>query len=753
MPGTTGAWGLGLLFWSVVGLLLMAGPAVATERWKVLVVGESGSDSLPAGHPAWQRVDQAIAEQLIASGFSTYDKAALGLTLACSQPPCGNRPVADYVRWAREQRGGIDLIVIYSITAADKQGPAVKRWQVRVPGRMVDVSTAEIVDQWRGGEDELSDQPAGCAEACLRDWLADRLADTGSNVGAILAEKLAAYRREFVYEAQVAGFALGEFDRLEAALRAAPGYSGGSLKMREVRDMHREWLHTRATRGYEFRTPLGGGQLNVLLDGVLDDAGIDAAVRYEAGGRQFSIERRGVPYLCRYVGGLVALILALAAAWIARIYRQHEVALSRVRSPREKLAYLDQLSSRGLPWLPSWRRRARDWRAEASKVDAALSRVQRCVAEDDFEQAAKALAEAEALEPQHPEVKAAAERLPRQRKAAALVAEAKQRQGTEPAAAAHALSEAIKLDEALRPTLKPLMATLQAELRRGAVNSAAQQGQQAMAAGHPYAALRAIGKGISTISGLDGMAAELASLRKLADQARSMITPLTGPARGTGLFERLRIATDDQVDVGRGSVADAGAIGLGYKRASRLGKQTRLLRDRNGLQIEDAGSTNGTQLDGQLLSSGKPVHLHGRHEIALGSNRETESSGACRLIVQVPAGAPNSAIIACDPAPLRVLDREQLAAAWPTRAEDLSATWLALADPISLALGDALLPAGDGDQPVIALGYDNGYFIEPPDNGDASGVRIDGEPVTTRTPISAEAKLSINGRPFGLVAW
>lgn len=731
--------------------LLLALPAAATERWKVLIVAESATDSLPSQHPAWQRVDQAIAEELTAAGFSTYDKAALGLTLACAKQPCGNRPVADYVRWAKEQQGGIDLIVIYSINATEQRGAAVKRWQVRVPGRMVDVATAEVVNQWRGGEDELSDQPGGCGEACLRDWLADRLADTGANVGAVLAEQLRSYTREFVYQAQINGLALAEFDRLEAALRSAPGYSGGSLTMRQVRDMHREWLHTRASRSYEFRTPLGAGQLNVLLNGVLDDAGIDAAVRYS--GREFSVERQGIPYLSRYLGLTLLLGLLMASVWLARGYRQHEISLSRAASPREKLDYLDRLSARGLPWLPSWRGQAKAWRENVGKVDAALARAERAAAQEDFEQAAQALAEAEALEANHPTVKAVAEQLPRQRKAAALVAEANEKKDADPADAAHALAEAMTLAPARKAALQPLLDTLQSRLRLGAVQQASQLAQSAMDQGHPYTALRAVGQGIAAIRGLDGLAAELAALHKLADLARAMITPITGPARGTGLLERLRIAVDDQVGIGRGSVADTGAVGVGYKRASRIGKQTRLLRDRNGLQVEDAGSTNGTQLDGQLLSPNKPVRLHASHEIALGGNRETGASGACRLSLRIPPGATNSGIIACDPAPLRMLDAAELAAAWPSKTEDLSVVWLALADRVPLTLDEVLLPAREGDKVVIALGYDNGYFLAPIEDGSPSGVRIDGEPVTTRTPISAGAQLSLNGRTFGLAPW
>ena len=750
-PRTTGVVACALWAFTLLWVSALTATATAGERWNVLVVGESSPDSMPLTHPAWRRVDEAISEQLTAAGFSIYDKAALGLALNCDSGACGNRPVSDYVRWAREQRGGIDLIVIYSITATERRRPATRQWQVRVPGRMVDVETAEIVDQWRGGGDEFNDEPGGCAEDCMRDWLGERLAQTGAGVGDVLAQKLGAYARQFTYQALAKELALSEFDRLEQALRSAPGYAGGHLKMLEVKDMHRQWLHTRATRSYEFRTSLGAGALNDLLNSVLADAGINATVRYQ--GREFAIAREGIPYIGRYASAAIALLLMLAAAVLTARYRRHELDLSRANSPRESLAYLDRFASTGLPWLPAWRRRAEVWRQQVSTVDAALDRARRCAADEDFEAAHLALADAKEIEPAHPEVKDLSERLPRQRRAVDLVGQARAQLTSEPAAAAHALAEAMSLDPARKRELQTLMDTLQGVLRRGTVRQAEQQAQDAMAQAQPYTALRAAGQGIAAIRGLDGMATELAVLRRLADQARAMIVPLRGPARGTGLLDRMLFVVGDSVEIGRGSAVDVGAVGVGYKRASRIGKQTRLQRDRLGLLIEDIGSTNGTQVDGQLLPANKPVRLQGEYDISLGGNRETGAAGACRFKLRVFPGEAASAALACDPAPLRLLDSAQLAEVWPSRREDLGNVWLALAGPVPLALGEALRPAHEGESAVIAVGYDEGYYVAPIDEASPSGVRIEGELITTRTPLSATAQLSIDGRPFGLAPW
>lgn len=723
--------------------------AVESERWKVLVVADRTVDALPADHPGWRQVDESIANQLIAAGFSIYDKTAL--LLECAAPPCGDRPVAEYVRWARGQRGGIDLMVIYSISAHQQRGPAVTHWRLRVPGRMVDVETSEVVDQWAGGEDEHSDQPGGLSETALRAWLADKLAITGATVGDVLAEKLSAYRREFVYRIDVEGLALGEFDRLESALRSAPAYAPDNLKAPITRNMHREWLHSRASRRYELRTQLGEVALNKYLHDVLADAGVTAVLRYEA--RELSIIRQGTPYVGRYASGVLLTMVALMALWLARAYRQHEIALARTDSARESLRYLEGLSSRGLPWLPEWRRRAITWREQVERVDSAIAGVRRGIDDGAFDEATTELAQAQALEPRHPELMMLAESLPRQRKAATLIARAQAQQEIDPADAARALTEAIALDPERRAILQPQLDTLQERLRRGAVHQALEQAQAALTQGQVYRALSAVGKGMAAIRGLDGMAQAHENLRCLADQARSSISPLTGPMRGVGLLDRVRVVVDDDVDIGRGSVADVGAVALGYKRASRIGKQTQLRRDRSGLQIMDLGSTNGTELDGRPLPPHSATRLSSMHTLSLGGNRESGATGACRLSVRVIPGAAGSAALACDPAPLRLLDPAQLAAAWPTREQDLLTVWLALSDPVPLMLDEVLLPTCERENAVIALGYDHGYFLVPVDETKPAMVRIDGEPITTRTPISATAQLTINDRPFGLVPW
>lgn len=717
-------------------------PVQASERWVVLVaVDRPGSSTdLDDDHPIWQEVESAVAEALVPrtesnATLSAYTSRSLG----CNSSQCRNKTPNQWARWALQQNRGINLVVAVRLHA-DANTIAMKRWRVEIIADMIDPESEDLFDQARTpGHVEFVDESQSRDERGQRNWLASRVAREGREIGTIIFDKLGPDRR-FVYRIRAENLALGEHELLQSSLPLEAGV--------QTTYPYQELLHQRVTKEYGLTTDMGALQLERLLNELLAGG---AFVTRES--REIIIRRHGMPYLGRYAGGGLLVLASVVALWMMYVYRRHEAALAQANSPREALAYLEQVSGRGLPWLPRWRVRATGWKHSVDKVNALLARVQRHMDEDAFEEAADELAEAAMLEPRHPQVVVLAEALPRQRRAVDLVAQARAQLTSEPAAAAHVLAEAMSLDPTRKRELQTLMDTLQGVLRIGAVKQAEQQAQDAMAEGQPYTALRAVGQGIAAIRGLDGMATELAVLRRLADQARAMIVPLRGPARGTGLLDRMLFVVGDSVEIGRGSAADVGAVGVGYKRASRIGKQTRLQRDRAGLLVEDIGSTNGTQVDGQLLPANKPVRLQGEYDISLGGNRETGAAGACRFKLRVFPGEAASAALACDPAPLRLLDSAQLAEVWPSRREDLGNVWLALAGPVPLALGEALRPAHEGESAVIAVGYDEGYYVAPIDEASPSGVRIEGELITTRTPLSATAQLSIDGRPFGLAPW
>ena len=138
----------------------------------------------------------------------------------------------------------IDLIVIYEVVASQRVSAATRPWRVQVPGRMVDVANAEIVDQWSGGDNEFSDLPFGCVDACEANWIANRVAEVAREVGAVLAEKLAGYERKFVFQAKADGITPGVPPNLVMRAYRVPRWVGIAALAppnRRSRDESRGW--------------------------------------------------------------------------------------------------------------------------------------------------------------------------------------------------------------------------------------------------------------------------------------------------------------------------------------------------------------------------------------------------------------------------------------------------------------------------------------------------------------------------------
>ena len=732
-------------------LFMVVFPALAhASDWQILVVGDVTQSTLPTGHPAWRRVDRAITSELISKGFDVYAQEALQLTPACEADQCPEPSVEDLIALARRTSASIDLVVTYSVTVTGREGAAVRQWQLRLPGRMIDISTSAIVDQWAGTLTEAADMTAGCEAACLREWLADLAGRSGTELGSVLATKLDAYVREYAYRLVLAAFTPAERDNLMRALRDAPDYRSGDLKQGE-NVSYVQWLHSLVNSTATLKTPLPSGALRERLERAAAALDIPLQVNYEGG--EFSLRRDGAPYKTRYFSGVLLPILAAVALWLF-LRRRHLLEQFRLLqeedSPSAGLAFVGNPRNRLLPMPDTWPPVIDTWRSRDREADAALAAARHALQQRELGRAKCELERALAADPGRADARTLQAELPALERAQALVAQAREQIESDPSAASRLLAEAGALDAELADAVMPLQQRARDHLRQHVIRDYLKRGVRALDQGQCYRAASCAGLGLLELRGIESFGEENQRLSELLERARAELVPLAGDARAVGGLPHTRFLVGDEVQLGRAMGEQPGVIACNYQRASRVGKQALLQRSHSGFSIIDQGSTHGTLVADTAVSNKRPTTLYDGAVISLGGAREPSRKGAARLQVNLPLADALYAELRFTDAHLKLLDQSELATVWPSMAEDLQRTWLWFAQALPLYEVDGVVQAGrvpEGDAGVLlsyTTGERAGYRVAPldPDNPDRR-VTLEGEWLSTTMPLARGAQLMI----------
>lgn len=168
----------------------------------IMIAGEDADPgTLPRGEDSFNRVERAIAEQLIARGFKVYDETAITQDLL----PQGRvrRKLPELLEIAKLAKTPIDVIVVFELHFWAKPMKYVHdafQPSVRVTGRMIRVRGGQDLGNYEYGSDiELDPIPGSCVripnDRCVEEAVGNQARPIGSAVGNGLATKLAAYLR------------------------------------------------------------------------------------------------------------------------------------------------------------------------------------------------------------------------------------------------------------------------------------------------------------------------------------------------------------------------------------------------------------------------------------------------------------------------------------------------------------------------------------------------------------------------------
>ncbi len=172
-------------------------PAVAQQRLEVnlLALGEDASpNSVPRGHPLFQRVAGALNEALIQRGFRVYDETAV--TMKFTDQRRKRRDDAYLIDVARVvSEPPIDALLIFEVTVrapVDPQSPIKERQpSLSIAARIIGVRDGRIFARSENKPEIVLPRIAfDCRGLCIADLVGDHASDIAKAMAAEMADTL-----------------------------------------------------------------------------------------------------------------------------------------------------------------------------------------------------------------------------------------------------------------------------------------------------------------------------------------------------------------------------------------------------------------------------------------------------------------------------------------------------------------------------------------------------------------------------------
>jgi hypothetical protein len=168
--------------------------AYPADQPNIMVVGEDADeDTVPRHSRIFNRVSDAIRNQMMAMGFQTFNETAV--TMDMTNPGRIRRTDAELISVARSITATpIDVIIpfqIYASTNPDAYSD-MKHLRIRIVGRMLQVQSGRDLGNFEVavGPRGLRPLPTVCNPDCVLEHVGDEAKPIANEVGAILARKL-----------------------------------------------------------------------------------------------------------------------------------------------------------------------------------------------------------------------------------------------------------------------------------------------------------------------------------------------------------------------------------------------------------------------------------------------------------------------------------------------------------------------------------------------------------------------------------
>ena len=176
----------------ILALFLISSTYVhAANNANILVIGnDANKGSVSRNSPVFTRVIGALANQMHDNNFDVYDETAI--TLDGFDQDRINRTDAEIINIARSiKRPPIDIAVIFSIYVNTQAQGYSTKVSARIEGRLLNVQTGRRLGNFEIDNTKPWNVPSSCDLDCILENATDNSRLMASDLGAVLAEKLA----------------------------------------------------------------------------------------------------------------------------------------------------------------------------------------------------------------------------------------------------------------------------------------------------------------------------------------------------------------------------------------------------------------------------------------------------------------------------------------------------------------------------------------------------------------------------------
>jgi len=163
----------------------------AANNANILVIGnDANKGSVSRNSPVFNRVMGALVNQMHDNNFDVYDETAI--TLDDFDQDSVHRTDAEIINIARSiKRPPIDIAVIFSIYVNTQNQGYTTKVNARIEGRLLNVQTGRRLGNFEIDNTNPWNVPSRCNLDCILDNSNDNSRLMASDLGAVLAEKLA----------------------------------------------------------------------------------------------------------------------------------------------------------------------------------------------------------------------------------------------------------------------------------------------------------------------------------------------------------------------------------------------------------------------------------------------------------------------------------------------------------------------------------------------------------------------------------